>query len=303
LNDRLGLPNRLSLPPIRPHFARNRPAICPPLARLRLKCASIIHLSLAEKDLPMKKHFSLLSLIALSLLLTGCGGMFHFVKTGKTIKASNTVVGETREASGFTAIDMRTVGRLVLSQGEVESLAVRGSDNVVPLVKTSVQDGVLVIEMEEDYFVTDMHDANVLTFTIGVKDLNSLTLSGAGDVQMDGLTASRLKLNISGAGRIDFSGLSVDSLSLALSGAGDVTLSGEADSAAILLSGAGNIDAAGLKVQTADIDLQGLGNATLWVTGKLTGSISGAGNVEYYGNPQTDLNNSGLGRFKSLWGK
>jgi hypothetical protein len=251
----------------------------------------------------MKKHFSLLSLIALSLLLTGCVSVLDFVKDGKTIKASNTVMSETREASGFTAVDMRTAGRVILSQGDVESLSIRGSDNVVPLVKTSVQEGVLVIEMDKIIIVTDMDESNALTFTIGVKDLSALTVSGVGDVKMDGLTASSLKLNMSGAGRIDLAGLSVENLSLTLSGAGDVTLSGEAASAAILISGAGNIDAADLKVQTADIDLQGLGKATLWVTGKLTGSISGAGNVEYYGNPATDLKASGLGVFKSLGNK
>jgi len=251
----------------------------------------------------MKKRLSLLSLIALSLLLTGCGGIFNFVKAGRTVRASNTLVSETREASGFTAVDMRTVGRVVLAQGDDESLAVRGSDNVVPLVKTFVQNGVLVIEMEENIIVTDMHESNALTFTIGVKDLNALTVSGVGDVKMDGLAASRLKLDISGAGRIDLSGLSVESLSLTLSGAGDVTLSGEADSAAIQLSGAGSIDAADLKVQTANIDLSGLGSATLWVTEKLTGSISGAGNVEYYGDPQTDFDNTGLGEFKSRGNK
>jgi hypothetical protein len=251
----------------------------------------------------MKKHFSLLSLFALSLLLTGCVSVLDFVKNGKTIRASNTVMSETREASGFTAIDMRTAGRVVISQGESESLSIRGSDNVVPLVKTSVQDGVLVIEMDEIIIVTDMKESNALTFTIGVKDLSALTVSGVGDVKMDGLAASRFKLDMSGAGRIDISGLSVDSLSLTLSGAGDVTLSGEAASADILFSGAGVIDAADLKVQTADINLKGLGNATIWVTETLTGSISGAGNVEYSGNPKTDFKTTGLGVFKSLGSK
>jgi hypothetical protein len=257
-------------------------------------------LSSIGKGLPIKKNISLISLIALSLLLTGCGGIFNFVRNAKTIRASNTLTSETREAAGFTAIDMRTVGRVVISQGGAESLDLRGPDNVVPLIQTSVQGGVLVIEMEDNIFVTEMHESNVLTLTIGVKDLSALTVSGVGDVTMDGLAASRLKLDMSGAGRVALAGLSLGNLTLTLGGAGDVTLSGEADSAAILIGGAGKIDAAGLKVQTADIDLSGLGDATLWVTGKLTGSISGAGNVDYYGDPATDLKTTGLGVFKSL---
>jgi len=251
----------------------------------------------------MKKHVSLLPLIAFSLLLTGCNGLWDFTRAIRSIKASDTIVSETCEAAGFTAVDMRTVGRVVISQSGAESLALRGPDNVVPLIQTSVQGGVLVIEMEEETFVTEMHESNVLTLTIGVKDLSALTVSGVGDVKMNGLTASRLKLDMSGAGRVALSGLSVENLTLTLGGAGDVTLSGEATSAAILIGGAGKIDAAGLKVQTANIDLNGLGDATLWVTEKLTGSISGAGNVEYYGDPATDLKTTGLGVFKSLGNK
>jgi uncharacterized protein with beta-barrel porin domain len=251
----------------------------------------------------MKKHLSLLSLIAFSLLLTGCNGLWDFTRIVRSIQASDTVVSETRTASGFTGIDMRTVGRVVLSQGEGESLAVRGSDNIVPLIKTSVQNGVLVIEMEEDIFVTDMHDAKVLTFTIGVKDLNALTVSGMGDVEADRLTAPRLDLTVSGAGRVILNHLSIENLRLTLGGAGDVELEGSADSAVIVLSGAGNVQAPDLAIRTANVSLPGLGNATVWVTENLTGSISGVGNVQYYGNPHTDLKASGLGVFRSLGSK
>ena len=80
-------------------------------------------------------------------------------------------------------------------------------------------------------------------------------------------------------------------------------LEGKADFAEIDLTGAGDIDAADLKVQTADVSLTGLGSATIWVTETLTGTITGAGSIEYYGDPQTDLENTGLGVFKSLGDK
>jgi hypothetical protein len=248
----------------------------------------------------MKTRLPIFSVLVLSLLLTGCGGIFNFVRNGRTVRASDTVVSETRPATGFTAVDMRAVGRVVLSQGETESLVLRGSDNVVPLVTTAVRDGVLVIEMPENVSVNDMNAANVLTLAIGVKELSALTASGLGDVQMDGLSASALTLTVIGAGRISLQQLQLERLSLALNGAGDVTLSGKAVSASILISGAGNVNAADLETQTAGIDIQGLGNAKVWVTGKLTGSISGAGNVEYYGNPQTDTHVDGFGVYQSL---
>ena len=69
------------------------------------------------------------------------------------------------------------------------------------------------------------------------------------------------------------------------------------------ISGAGSVNAPDLKIQTANITISGLGGATLWVTDQLTGDISGAGSVSYYGTPQTNTNSSGLGKFKSLGSK
>jgi len=251
----------------------------------------------------MNTRIRMFSLLALSLLLTGCSGIFEFVRNGRTVRASDTVVSETREVSGFTAVEMRGIGKVILTQGETESLAVRGSDNVVPLVRSSVRGGVLVLELEPNVNVTGMDAANVLTFTVGVKDLAAVTVSGLGDVEMNGLTASRLTLTMSGAGKVAFTGLAVEDLHIGVNGMGDVTLSGEAATAAIDISGAGNVKAADCKIQTARITISGAGNATLWVTEKLTGDISGAGNVEYYGNPQAETDASGLGVFKSLGGK
>jgi hypothetical protein len=248
----------------------------------------------------MKKNISLLSLLVLALPLLGCGGFWNFVADGRVVKASDTVVSETREASGFDAIDMRGVGRIIITQGETESLTVSGADNLVPLVKTSVQSGVLAIEVKEKIVITETTPANVLTFKIGLKELSRLSVSGLGDVELDGLTASRLELDISGGGRIDLKGLAIDDLTLDLSGAGDLHLSGDASSAEFKISGAGKVEAGDLELETARVTLSGLGNATLWVTGNLIGEISGAGNIEYYGGPKTDFHTTGLGQFKSL---
>ena len=40
---------------------------------------------------------------------------------------------------------------------------------------------------------------------------------------------------------------------------------------------------------------RGLGGATVWATENLNANISGAGNVEYYGNPDVTTKISGLG--------
>jgi hypothetical protein len=250
----------------------------------------------------MKTYLRLLPLLLFSLPILACSGVLDFGR-GRVIAASSAVIRETREVSGFTGVDMRGIGKLVLVQGDSESLEVSGPDNVVPLVRTSVQGGVLVLELQPENIVTGMNPADMLTFSVGVKDLSSVSVSGLGDVEMDGLKAPRLNVTMSGSGRIALRSLALDGLVLRLSGMGDVTLSGGAADAEIDISGAGNVNAPDLRIQTARITISGAGSATLWVTDSLTGTISGAGNIEYYGNPEVHANTSGVGRFKPLGNK
>jgi hypothetical protein len=238
-------------------------------------------------------------LLITSLVAFGCS----IFGTGKSIKPSGVIISESRNMSGFTGIDMGIIGKVVISQGEPESVSITSSDNLIPLIKTSVRDGILYIETTEPIDVTALGRDVQLDITIVVKELSALTLSGLGEVQMGSLTTPKLNIVMSGGGKIKISRLTTDELSLTLSGAGTVELAGEAKQATIELSGAGDVKAADLKIQTASVTLPGLGGATLWVIDQLTGEISGAGSVSYYGSPETDVSSTGLGSFKSLGNK
>ena len=250
----------------------------------------------------MKTTSVILWFVFVGVLIAGCGIM-QIGQNVKTIPASNTIVSETRTASGFTGINVRTLGQVILSQGDNESVTVKGSDNIVPLIKTSVRDGVLYIETDETVAFTGMNTANMLTFTIMVKDLTSLTVSGLADVQMESLSTTDLAVTMSGAGNLKLNQLKANSMNITLSGLGNVDVAGEVTTATIKISGAGGVNAPDLKIKTATVDIPGLGGAKVWVTDRLTGTISGGGDVSYYGNPQADTKTTGLGSFKSLGSK
>jgi hypothetical protein len=206
--------------------------------------------------------------------------------------------------SGFTGIDMSTFGKVVITQGEDESLTIKGSDNVVPLVKTTVRGGVLAIELDENINPLGVNNAEeVLSFNITVKDMSSLALSGLAEVEMGSLSTSTLTLDMSGAGHVQLSELAVQDVEITVSGLGGIEVTGEATHATIDIPGAGEVDAGDLECQTADVTISGLGTATVWVTDELTGTISGAGNVRYYGDPVTNTQSTGLGQFESLGSK
>ena len=120
---------------------------------------------------------------------------------------------------------------------------------------------------------------------------------------MDGLSTPALKVSMSGAGQLALHNLSADSVDITVSGLGNVEMSGKVTRQTIAVSGAGEVKNGALECQTASVQVPGLGNATLWVTDQLTGNISGAGSVSYYGAPKTDTKATGLGQFKALGSK
>ncbi len=249
----------------------------------------------------MKIRTMFVSVIILSIVLSSCSVLSN--AGVRVITPSKNIISENRNASGFTAIDFSTLGKINIIQGNVESLNISGPDNLVPEISTSVSNGTLIIKNKEKFTVTSLSSADVLTFTIVVKELTSLNVSGLGDIQVDATNTPSLDLTMSGAGKVQLNQFTTNILKVNLSGLGGLEATGSATQATIEISGAGSVTAPDLKVQTADITISGLGGATLWVTGQLTGDISGAGSVSYYGSPQTNTKSSGLGQFKSLGNK
>ncbi len=254
----------------------------------------------------MKTISVLISGLIVVLLLTGCSGLVEFfdqAKGARTITPSKVIITEERPISGVTGVDLRSFGKVTITQGDREALTIEGSDNLVPLVQTAVSGGQLVIEMKENINIRDLNTENLLVFKLTVKDLTRLAVSGLGDIQMDALSTSTLKAIVSGAGKLTLNKLSAEGLDITVSGLGNVEIAGKVTQQTIEISGAGNVQNGDLECQTASVKVPGLGNATLWVTSQLTGNISGAGGVSYYGSPKTDIGTTGAGQFKALGDK
>ncbi|HXX40735.1 MAG TPA: DUF2807 domain-containing protein, partial [Chthoniobacterales bacterium] len=70
-------------------------------------------------------------------------------------------------------------------------------------------------------------------------------------------------------------------------GASDITVDGTIDELLADITGAGDLKAKALQVKTAQISTTGAADAVVNVTDALRVSITGAGDVDYYGNPPT----------------
>ena len=229
-------------------------------------------------------------LIITVLVLSACRLPFVDVTRG-----SGNLVTETREVSGFNEVQLDGAGRLVITQGETESLEIEAEDNIIDELTSGVQGQTLELGFEEQLWRNNVIPTRGITYTLTVIDLTAITFNGAGDLEMESLDTSSLELVINGAGQINLDELTADSLSVQVSGTGSIDISGQVSSQSVTIDGAGNYEAGDLQTSSTTVDINGLGNGTVWVTESLDVTIDGGGTLNYYGSPSVTQEINGVG--------
>ena len=191
---------------------------------------------------------------------------------GKTNEPTN-VVKESRKVSGFEEVQLNGVGNLSIKQTGSESLNVEAQENVLLKLTTKVVDNRLIIGPKPN---TAIQTTEPINYELSVKDLKALRVLGSANVEAEGISADRLALTISGAG--------------------DVRMNGKADEQEITISGSGHYRAGGLESKEVRIKVAGSGSAIVNVSEELYAKISGIGSVEYIGDPTVKRDVSGVGR-------
>lgn len=226
--------------------------------------------------------------VAAMLLLAACG-------VGLVIGSGNST-SEERKIANVDGVVMSFVGDLRITQGDEEKLVITADDNVLPLITTEVRDGVLTIGSKSS---VGLQATTKLQYDLTVRDLNSLRLTGAGNASVDGLKTDDLRLAITGAGNLSVQNLDASSLDVALNGLGSMEVSGDVARQEVSMTGAGSYSAGDLRSGAADVLIAGLGSATVWAVETLDATISGAGNIDYYGDPVVTQEVTGLGNIAS----
>ena len=221
--------------------------------------------------------------ILLTALLTGC--------------ADTSLQTREEEVSGFNRIRIETFGEFIIQQGNQESLSIEAPRDYLRYVTTEVENNELIISTRRGFFGTPIER---VTFTLTVKDLNKVSLSGAGAIKIFKLDTDDLEVDLTGAGSVEIDHLSADNLDINLTSAGAIVVAGEVDNQQVNISGVGSYEAGDLRSNNTNILLTGAGSAVVWAEGSLDVNVTGVGSISYFGeNPQVSQNVSGLGSVNS----
>lgn len=214
------------------------------------------------------------ALVALGVLLplSGCG----LVTSMSGVRGSGQVVTESRDVSGIRTVAFDGVGDVKVRQTGQERLQVRAEDNLVPLLTSRVENGVLHLGTAPG---VSLRPTQPMEFVLEVKTLEGIKLGGAGTMEATGLDTPRLSVTLSGAGR--------------------VKVAGKGDDLIVTLSGAGAYEGADFATRRATVRSSGVGSAVVNAREELDVTLSGVGSVEYLGSPKVKKSVTGVGTVKA----
>lgn len=185
---------------------------------------------------------------------------FFSFSFNKGVSGSGNVVTENREISNFKAVDVGGIFQVEITAQKDFGIEVQADDNLLPLIKTEVEGGVLKIESEEKF-----KSKNPVIIKVSAPNIEELEVSGASKVNLNDLNNEELTVDSSGASKI--------------------TVSGSTANLTVDVSGASKIDAENLRSQNASVDASGASSVNLAISGDLKVDASGASSIRYSGSP------------------
>lgn len=263
------------------------------------------------------KRRGLIALLALIVALSILGCVVDLPGI-RTVRGSGQVAEEERQVSGVTGVELATFGDLTIERGEEEELRIEAEDNLLRYLETEVRNGTLKIGQRNNIRLISRKPVN---FYLTVKELDTITLSGSGDIEAPDLEAERFSLTISGSGGIGMGDLDADTARVRISGSGDIMMEdlradtlevditgsgkldiggGEVEEQDITIGGSGDYEARGLESAEAEVRISGSGAVTTRVSDYLKVYISGSGDVRYIGDPTVDKTATGSGKVRQI---
>jgi hypothetical protein len=211
--------------------------------------------------------------------------------------SGDTLTAEAPPVGPFSRVEVSGHAHVVLVQGEKEAVTVEASPKAGARVRVRSSNGRLVIDTHDgERGINLFGGGRAPTVTIYFRQLEEIELSGAVKVRAEALRADVLRIDASGAATVEIEQLQVRALVFEASGAIKAELAGTATEQETSISGAAVYRADKLKSQSASISVSGAGKAIVNAERKLDAKITGAGVVEYIGDPAVTQRVSGAGK-------
>ncbi len=220
--------------------------------------------------------------------------------TSTKVQGSGKVVKQTRALAHFTGVNLNVPGDMELRLGNTEGITIETDDNLLPLIESVIEDGVLKIRPVKRN--TNLHTRH-MKIIVQAKNIERLALSGSGSIDSDALKGNKLHFDIGGSGSIKVKGMEAEAVAISLGGSGDFKSgAGKTNTLSVAIGGSGDVDVGKVQAGDASVSVAGSGEAIVWANAGLSVTIAGSGDVSYYGDPKISRSIIGSGEIERLGG-
>lgn len=223
---------------------------------------------------------------------------WSFCWGGKEIQGSGAVKAQQRALGHFNGVSNALPATVDIRIGDTESVTVETDDNLLPMIETVVEDGILKIQPAKR---NQSLCAKSIKIVVYARALDRISLSGSGSIESDPLRTPKLRVDLGGSGTVKLKGVETDLLSVALGGSGTFQAAGgTAKEVTVAIGGSGDVKMGGVRSDSVSVSIGGSGNATVWARESLNMSMAGSGDVHYYGDPRVRTSSAGSGTARRI---
>lgn len=218
---------------------------------------------------------------SLSVLISSAILAFGFTSCDRyCMEGNGKIESEYRVVADFNSIENNTSFDIKISYNANTEIRVDADENLLEYINTTVRDGKLVIDSDNDQCIKSYGSVLV---NIQIPELEGVELNGSGSIDIYSFNCTNFTVRNTGSGDIEIRELSADKVNTALTGSGDVYLDGTAGETSFSVSGSGDINGFDLKVTDAIAKNSGSGDIFCYATNTLDATLTGSGDIVYTG--------------------
>lgn len=223
------------------------------------------------------------------MILTSCGNYDSGPQTTKSFPISE-----------FSILELEVVGEVYFEQSDSFYMHVEGGKNLIEDIKISNDKDELSIELKNK----DKYSANKnkLIIRVGSPHLSFVDFNSVGAFFIENnFKGDQLTIENNGVGEMKNNEVYVTTMNINSKGVGAIEVRGTAINTLVKSDGVGEIDSRNLKSKNTTVKCAGIGSISVHASEIIDISLSGIGNVNFYGNPaDVNTNISGLGKAKNM---
>lgn len=239
------------------------------------------------------KPFAIVVVLLAAALLAACAP-FTYVSTGAgpAITGSRNLVEKSFDLTGFNVVDVSAGASAQITKAATPSVKITVDDNAVDYLRVEKQGDKLVIGLKDGSF-----NNVTIKAAIAMPELLGVQASGGSRVSFGEFDTSKPVTLVASGGANITGKMNSGPAAVTASGGADVTVDGQGASLSLDHSGGGNVKFGKFAVTDANVIVNGGSHSEVNASGKVSGSVSGGGQLKLVGEPASvEVRESGGGK-------